>query len=134
MTLPKRKRGGNFFGSLFPEEKRAISLVGEGISLVGTLNFDEEAVRFDGRLHGKIIGRGTLIIGETGLVQGEICVNTLILCGQVEGAVVTSECTFIKPSGKLFGKVETSKLVIDEGGILEGESKMQPKDLPAALS
>jgi cytoskeletal protein CcmA (bactofilin family) len=95
---------------------------------VGTLNFESGVVRVDGRLQGKIIGGGTLIIGEGGILQGEIHVSRLILCGRAEGTVGTSQFTHIAPTGKLFGKVQTPQLVIDEGGIFDGESKFMDRE------
>lgn len=122
---PERK----FLNGIFSKEDQAISLVGEGISVEGTLKLQDHVLRLDGRLEGKIIGQGTLIMGEKGLVQGEIYVGRLILGGRVEGRVTAQEGIHITPTGKLFGTALTSQLIIDEGGIFEGESKsLQPEE------
>jgi len=123
LSSANMEQGKKFLGSLFSEEGQEISLIGEGISVEGTLHFEAGVVRLDGRWQGKIIGRGTVIIGEKGLLQGDLQVSRLILTGRLEGTAATSESTHITPTGKLFGTVRTSKLVIDEGGILEGESQ-----------
>ena len=115
---PKKK----FLGSIFTREERGISLIGEGLSVVGTLHFDDGVVRLDGRVEGEILGRGILIVGRQGLFQGEMRVSTLILCGRIEGTVIASERAHIKPTGKLSGRVHASQLIIEEGGILEGKS------------
>jgi len=124
------EHGKKFLGSLFSEEGHEISLIGEGMSIEGTLHFEEGVVRLDGRWQGKIIGRGTVIIGEKGLLQGYLQVGRLILTGRLEGTAATSESTHIAPKGKLFGTVRTSQLVIDEGGILEGESQYLEREGP----
>ena len=111
-----------FWASIFIKEERGISLIGEGISVAGALHFGGGVVRLDGRLDGKIFGQGVLIIGREGLFQGEMRVNTLILCGRIEGTVIASERAHIAPTGKLLGKVHACKLIIEEGGILEGKS------------
>jgi len=134
LTSLNMEKGKKFLGSMFSHEEKTVSLIGEGISVVGSLNFESGVVRVDGRLQGKIIGGGTLIIGEGGIVQGEVHVGRLILCGRVEGTVDTSQFTHIAPTGKLFGKVQTPQLVIDEGGIFDGESKFVPKEETAATS
>ena len=124
-----------FLSGIFSKEDQTISLIGEGISVEGTLNLQDQVLRLDGRLEGKIIGQGTLIMGEKGLFQGEIYVGRLILGGRVEGRVTAQEGIHITPTGKLFGTVLTSQLIIDEGGIFEGESKsLQPEESVAGSS
>ena len=105
-------------------------MIGEGMSVVGTLHFGEGVVRLDGHLEGKVIGRGTQVIGEKGNLQGETEVGTLILGGRVEGKVKVTGLAHITPTGKLFGKVRTSQLVIDQGGIFEGEGESRKKEEP----
>ncbi len=117
---PKKKK---LLGRFFSPQEQPLTILCEGISVVGTIQFEEGVVRLDGRLEGKISGQGTLIIGEKGFLQGELEVNTLILNGRVEGQVSTSAITHITPTGRLFGKVQSSGLVIDPGGVLDGEGK-----------
>ena len=128
LTSANKEPEKKFLGGIFSKEDQAISLIGEGISVEGTLNLQDSVLRFDGHLEGKIIGQGTLIMGEKGLLQGEIHIGRLILSGRVEGKVTAQECIHIAPTGKLFGTALTSQLIIDEGGIFEGESKpLQPE-------
>ncbi len=122
-TSPNRRPKEKFLGSIFTKEEQGISLIGEGLSVVGTLHFGDGVVRLDGRLDGGIFGRGILIIGREGLFQGEMKVSTLILCGRIEGTVIASERAHITPTGKLLGRVQAPQLVIEEGGILEGKSE-----------
>jgi cytoskeletal protein CcmA (bactofilin family) len=75
-----------------------------------------------------------VIIGEKGVLQGDLQVSRLILTGRLEGTAATSEITHIAATGKLIGTVRTSQLVIDEGGIFEGESQYVEREGPAASS
>ena len=135
LTSAYKKPEKNFLSGIFSKEDQAISLIGEGISVEGTLNLQDNVLRLDGHLEGKIIGRGTLIMGEKGRLQGEIHIGRLILGGRVEGRVTAQEGIHITPTGKLFGSAQTSQLVIEEGGILEGESKsLQPEESLAGSS
>jgi len=110
-------------GSLFSSEGRVVSLIGEGTSVVGIINFGEGMVRLDGRLEGKVVGGGTLIVGEKGMLQGEMSVGNLILCGRVEGTVAATGSAHIAPTGKLLGKVQATHLIIEEGGVFDGKSE-----------
>jgi cytoskeletal protein CcmA (bactofilin family) len=111
------------FGSMFSSDDPTMSLIGECLSVLGELHLGNGVVRLDGQLEGKVIGEGTLIIGEKGSLQGEIKIDTLILRGRVEGKVLAKGRAHITPTGKLFGKIQASQLVIDHGGIFEGEGE-----------
>jgi cytoskeletal protein CcmA (bactofilin family) len=118
-----KKEEKKLWDHLFSQGERAISLIGEEISVTGTIIFDEGTLRLDGHLEGKIISQGMLIIGEKGSLRGEIETGSLLLCGRVDGKVKVSGLVHITPTGKLFGKVGTHLLVMDAGAILEGESE-----------
>lgn len=113
-------------------EKQTLSFVGEGITVVGSMDFGDGEVRLDGRLEGKIQGHGTLIIGEKGSLQGEIDVGALVLHGRMDGIAVASDSIRITRTGRLCGRVHAVRLVIEEGAIFEGES--EPYSIPASSS
>jgi cytoskeletal protein CcmA (bactofilin family) len=54
-------------------------------------------------------------------------VNALILNGRVEGEVAAKERVEIDSRGKLYGTIFTPILVIQDGGILEGNCRMETK-------
>jgi cytoskeletal protein CcmA (bactofilin family) len=80
--------------------------------------------RLDGKMEGEILHDGTLIIGETAVIKGKIEVNALTLNGVVEGEVTAKERVEIHPKGKLYGTLSTPILVVQDGGIFEGNCKM----------
>jgi cytoskeletal protein CcmA (bactofilin family) len=93
-----------------------------GSHLRGELHF-EDTFRIDGRLTGKVDSTGDLYVGERGEVEGEIKVGRLFVSGKVQ-AVVQAGRVEVAPGGQLRGEVETPSLVIDEGAIFEGQSRM----------
>jgi cytoskeletal protein CcmA (bactofilin family) len=90
----------------------------------------EGIFRLDGKVQGEIFHRGTLIIGETAVIKGKLEVNALILNGRVEGDVTAKERVEIDSRGKLYGTIFTPILVIQDGGILEGNCRMKTKSDP----
>ncbi len=123
------QRGSSFRGSqkvfrasIFTKEEQGISLIGEGISVTGTLHFGKGTVRLEGRWDGEMIGEGILIVGREARFHGEMRVGGLILFGRIEGTVIASDGAHIASTGKLLGTVCASRLVIEEGGILHGRS------------
>jgi len=87
----------------------------------------EGIFRLDGKMEGEIFHSGTLIIGETAVIKGKMEVNVLTLNGEVEGEVSAKERVEIHSRGKLYGTLSTPILVIQEGGIFEGNCKMVVK-------
>ena len=87
----------------------------------------EGIFRLDGKLEGEIFHKGILIIGETAVIKGKLEVNALTLNGIIEGEVTAKERVEIHAKGKLYGNISTPTLVIQDGGIFEGNCKMGTK-------
>ena len=87
----------------------------------------EGLFRLDGKLEGEIFHKGLLIIGETAVIKGKLEVNVLTLNGLIEGEVTAEERVEIHAKGKLYGNISTPTLVIQDGGIFEGNCKMGTK-------
>ncbi|MCX8119044.1 MAG: polymer-forming cytoskeletal protein [Desulfobacterota bacterium] len=83
--------------------------------------------RLDGRFEGEIFDSGTLIVGETAMVRGKIAVHTIVINGQVEGELHAIERAEIHATGKFTGSLFTPKLIIQEGGLLNGHCEMSQR-------
>jgi cytoskeletal protein CcmA (bactofilin family) len=92
----------------------------------GKMTF-EGVFRVDGKVEGEIFHSGTLIMSETAVIKGKVEVDALILNGIVEGEVNAKERVEIHSRGKLYGTILTPILIIEDGGILEGNCKMESK-------
>ena len=82
-------------------------------------------MRIDGTFSGEIESSGTLIVGETATVKAQIHVADMIISGEVNGDIVAENKIEISVPGKLFGNIQTPRLVIEEGVIFEGKCRMQ---------
>jgi cytoskeletal protein CcmA (bactofilin family) len=87
----------------------------------------EGIFRLDGKVEGEIFHSGTLIIGETAVIKGKLEVDALTLNGRVEGEVTAKDRLEIHSKGKLYGTISTPVLVVQEGGIFEGNCRMGSK-------
>jgi cytoskeletal protein CcmA (bactofilin family) len=111
------------------------AFLGKGTSFDGVLSFDG-TIRLDGRLKGKIITNGVLVIGESAEVEAEINVGHLVVNGLVKGNVKARERIEILGQGRIVGTIDTPRLKVQEGAILEGQCVMQrgqatPANAPA---
>jgi cytoskeletal protein CcmA (bactofilin family) len=75
----------------------------------------------DGNLSGHIECSGTVTIGQSGQVDGEINSNKLLISGLFSG-ICRAENIQILAGGKLEGTLYTSHLVIEPGGNFLGDS------------
>jgi cytoskeletal protein CcmA (bactofilin family) len=95
-----------------------------GSHFEGELRF-EQSFRVDGKVVGKVISDGDLVVGEKGEIDGEIRVGRLFVSGLVKGEVHAARRLSIHPRGRVEGTVHARALIIEEGGILEGQSSMK---------
>jgi cytoskeletal protein CcmA (bactofilin family) len=123
-----RRKEKKLFGGLVTPQDQPITMIGEGISVAGTMQISSGIVRLDGRLEGKIIGPGTLVVGEKGSFQGEMEVDNLVLNGKAEGTLLVAATAHVTPNGKLYGKIQANHLVIDQGAVFDGEGKTVRKE------
>jgi cytoskeletal protein CcmA (bactofilin family) len=107
-----------------PASEEISAFLGKETLFEGKMTF-EGVFRLDGKFEGEIFDSETLIVGETAIVKGKIGINTIIINGLVEGDVYAKVRVEIHPTGKVYGKLFTPILTINEGGIFEGHCKME---------
>ncbi len=115
-----KERAGADFGEI-----RAF--LGEGTQFKGVLSF-AGAVRIDGHLEGEIVGEELLIIGEPAQVKAEIEVGTLVVSGQVQGAISARDRVELLRPGRVTGTIRTPCLVVAEGAVFNGNCEMAGSD------
>ena len=99
------------------------AFLGKDTEFEGKFSFTG-AVRIDGKFSGEIESSGTLIVGESATITSQIHVADMIVSGEVNGDIFAENKIEINVPGKLFGNIQTPKLVIEEGVIFEGNCKM----------
>jgi|WetSurMetagenome_2_1015567.scaffolds.fasta_scaffold46328_3 cytoskeletal protein CcmA (bactofilin family) len=91
----------------------------QGCTITGDVVF-ADLLRIHGHVVGRISGENELLVGEGGLVEGEIVVGRLVVAGTVKGTVRVKERLVVHGSGKVMAEVFAPTLVVDEGGVMEG--------------
>ncbi|MBI4745477.1 MAG: polymer-forming cytoskeletal protein [Deltaproteobacteria bacterium] len=99
------------------------AFLGKGSEFEGKLTFNE-TVRIDGNFKGQVISTGTLIVGDTSVINAEIEVGTAVISGKVEGNITARERLELHPPAKVSGAIKTPKLIIIEGAIFDGSCQM----------
>ena len=105
------------------EELPIKAYLGPDALFKGTLSF-EGTVRIDGKFEGVVSTKDTLVIGETGNMQADLEVGTLVCKGNLNGTVVASKKIEMHPASKITGNIQTPAVSIELGAVLDGHLNM----------
>jgi cytoskeletal protein CcmA (bactofilin family) len=82
-------------------------------------------VVFDAKFSGEITSKDTLIIGERGVVHANVQGVNLVVRGELVGDVFASARVELKATARVIGNIEAPVIVMEEGAIHEGHSRMR---------
>jgi cytoskeletal protein CcmA (bactofilin family) len=106
------------------KEGRLSGFVGHGTVLTGETTF-QAMLRVDGVLQGTVSSdAGTLIVGSNGQVDANVAVAQATINGTVNGDIIATEKLHLGRTAKVVGNVQTPRIVIEEGAVLEGSCSM----------
>ena len=91
----------------------------------GTIVFkDPVNLRINGSFEGKLETCGRLTIGENANVKADIQGDQIIIAGKVTGNLSASDSISLIPPAVVRGNIQTPKLSVAEGAILDGQLRM----------
>jgi cytoskeletal protein CcmA (bactofilin family) len=99
------------------------TVLGVGSDFKGQI-FAKGSIRIDGRIEGNVTSEEGVIIGDKGVVKGNVSAKSVILSGKVTGNVSSVKRLEITPTGQLQGDIRTPRLVIAEGVVFKGNCDM----------
>lgn len=106
------------------KEGRLSGFVGHGTTLTGETEF-QAMLRVDGHLIGTVTSdSGTLIIGTNGQVDANVVVAAAMINGTVNGDIIASEKLQLGRTARVMGNIQSPRLIVEEGAILEGSCSM----------
>jgi len=103
------------------------TIISEHVLFKGDFNSDG-SVRVDGGIEGQVKVKGDLVLGNKGNIKGDILGANILVSGVVEGTIVAEGRVEITSTGKIKGGVQCKTLVVEEGGIIQGNCKMLPDE------
>ena len=107
----------------YPEQAQASNRILAGTSITGDIVSDGD-IRVDGKVAGSMKVTGKLVIGEQGLVEGEVECKNAAIAGQLEGTINVAQSLSLSASAKVKGKVQVEKLAVEPGAEINGSLAM----------
>lgn len=110
-------------------DSKVINLIAKGTKITGDIISDGD-IRIDGELKGNLSCKGRLVVGDSGMIQGEIKCSTSEISGEVNGKLTIAELLSLKASSKVIGDIIIGKLSIEPGAVFAGTCKMGGETKP----
>ncbi len=84
----------------------------------------ESDIRIDGTLKGTLNCDSKVIIGPTGIIEGEVKCANAVIEGKFEGVLSVQGLLTIRETAHISGDVATDKLIIQSGAVFNVACKM----------
>jgi cytoskeletal protein CcmA (bactofilin family) len=106
----------------------AASLISAGTTLKGDITSNSD-LRIDGTLIGNINSTAKVIIGASGVVEGDLAGQQADILGKVSGTVNVKELLQLKGSSVVNGNIQAGKLQVEPTATFNGECHMHSSSM-----
>lgn len=104
-------------------EQKQLNNIATGTTIKGDIDCAGD-IRIDGNLIGNLNVKGKVVIGASGVIQGEIFCKNSQIEGKIEGKVNVDELLSLKSTSSILGDIKTQKLSIEPGANFTGNCQM----------
>lgn len=101
----------------------SVSMIAMGTTLTGDIESDGD-MRIDGNIIGHVYCKARVVLGETGIIQGDLHATNADIFGTVNGNVIAKDMLCLKSKSSINGNIQTGKLQIDPSSVFNGQCKM----------
>ena len=103
----------------------SINLIGAGTIIEGDVRSNGD-IRIDGTVMGNVYSKAKVVLGSTGIIEGNVNGQNADLSGTIKGKINITELSFLKSTAKITGDIVTGKLVVEVGASFTGSCNMGP--------
>src|SRR5262245_20964944 len=97
------------------------SIIANGVKITGTIEADGAELQVDGEIEGNVRG-GSLTVGDTGMVKGDVVSESVTVHGRVEGSVRARKVMLARNAHGL-GDIVHQSLSVEMGAVFEGQCR-----------
>lgn len=105
-------------------DTNAIDRIAEGTVLEGNVQ-SAKSIRIDGRIVGSVKCDGRVVIGKTGVVEGEVICDSADVEGTLNATVQINGLLELRATGVINGDTQVGKLKVDPGAEINGQIDMR---------
>lgn len=113
-----------------PPGESGLSIIAAGMRVEGEIVSDG-VVKVEGAVVGSIRAERQVLIAKGGTVDGDIETREAIVGGEVRGAILADERVEVQPSAIVQGDIATQRIVVHDGGEVNGHLRMGDPRAPA---
>ncbi len=99
------------------------SLISASTSIEGNLRF-KGGLRIDGTVKGNVIAEegvpSTLVLSESGRIEGEVSASHLIINGAISGPITATDTIELQPKARINGHIHYLALEMHHGAVVDG--------------
>jgi len=95
-------------------------VISKGTLIDGVFNSSEN-VRLDGTINGEVKCKSKLVLGEKGLIAGDVNTQDATIMGTIEGDIRVHGTLTLKGTALIRGGISAKYLIVEEGARYIGE-------------
>lgn len=100
------------------------TVIGQGMSLEAVRMTGSEPVRIDGIYKGDLELEGSLVLGDSGEIHGNVIASYFLVAGEIIGNIKCHTQLHFASTAKVTGDIEAQSLIVDEGSQVTGRYKV----------
>ncbi|MEQ8703517.1 MAG: polymer-forming cytoskeletal protein [Phaeodactylibacter sp.] len=98
-------------------------VVAQGTHVEGDFR-SEENIRLDGSVRGTVHCSKRLVVGEKGIIEGEIKAATAVIAGRITGNLVVEGALQLTSTAKIEGDISAKRMSAEEGAVYNGACRV----------
>jgi len=110
-------------------EEGDVTIVGAGARLEGNV-VSAGNLRIDGQVKGQINAEGDVALSPQSQVEADIRAQNVVVAGRFKGSILVKGRAELARGGRVDGDITSKTLVVEEGGIFQGQSIMDQQPAP----
>jgi len=96
------------------------TVIGKGVYIEAARLKGDESVRIDGIFKGNIEIDGSLVLGDSGHITGDVNAGYFLVAGEVSGNIACDTRLHFASTSRVYGDVQARSIIIDEGAQVSG--------------
>ena len=96
---------------------------GQGTVINGDVSTEGD-IRIDGKVTGNVTSKAKTVVGDTGVIEGDIVCQNAYIDGRVNGNIEVMELLILSKTAIVMGDIKIRKLVVEEGAKFNGSCSM----------